>query len=188
MRVSTASTSGRSSRFLQRAPLLLLPVALLLFAACGSSGSKAATTNTNAPSSAGTVVMMTNSSKSGALLADAKGMTLYTLTNAGKPVACTGQCATVWPPLLLSSGTTSAKGAAGVSGLGVVSMNGGMQVTEHGDPVYRYSRDAAPGDTHGEGIHALGGVWHVSTTTATATAGTPTTTGTTAPAAGGGGY
>lgn len=170
----------------------MLPAALLLFAACGSSGSKAATTNTspstNMATSAGAVVMMTSNAKLGALLVDAKGMTLYTLTNAGKPVACTGQCATFWPPLLLPSGTTTAKGAAGVSSLGVVAMNGGMQVTGHGNPLYRFSHDKAAGDTNGEGINSFGGTWHVVKTTAAANVGTPTTTGTTVPAASGGGY
>lgn len=168
-------------------------MSLLVLAACGSSGSKAATTNTSAKpatstgTGTGAVVMMANSSKLGALLVDANGMTLYTLTTAGKPVACTGQCATFWPPLLLPSGTMTAKGAAGVSGLGVVSMNGGMQVTDRGDPLYRFSRDKARGDTNGEGINSFGGIWHIAKTTAAANVGAPTTTGTTVPAAGGGG-
>jgi predicted lipoprotein with Yx(FWY)xxD motif len=180
---------------------LFLPVALLVFAACGSSGSKASAPNTSpttptsaktptsAATSTGAVVRMTNSSKLGALLVDAKGMTLYALTNAGKPVECTGQCATFWPPLLVPSGTMTPKGGAGVTGLGLVAMNGGMQVTEHGDPLYSFSQDKAAGDTNGEGIKSFGGTWHVAKTTAAATAGTPTTTGMTVPAtSGGGGY
>ena len=191
MRVSTAATCSRSSRFTHRARFVALPVALLLLASCGSSGSKAASPNTStnttasAATSTGTVVTMSTSSKLGALLVDTKGMTLYTLTNAGKPVACSGQCATFWPPLLLPTGTTTANGAAGVSGLGVMAMNGGMQVTEQGAPLYRFSQDKAAGDTHGEGINSFGGIWHVAKTTAAANAGTPTTT---ALAAGGGGY
>jgi predicted lipoprotein with Yx(FWY)xxD motif len=128
---------------------------------------------------------MKANSKLGSLLVDAKGMTLYTLTNAGKPIACTSQCATFWPPLLLPSGTTTANGAAGVNGLGVTAMNGGEQVTEHGDPLYRFSKDKAPGDTNGEGISSFGGTWHAVKTTAAALADTPTTTGTTVPAGGG---
>ncbi|HTK17683.1 MAG TPA: hypothetical protein VL769_14915 [Acidimicrobiia bacterium] len=121
----------------------------------------------------------------GALLVDAKAMTLYTLTNAGKPVACTGKCATFWPPLLLPPGATAATGGAGVSGLGTVVMNGGMQVTEHGDPLYRFSQDKAAGDTNGEGINSFGGTWHVAKTSAAADANPPTTPATTAPAGGG---
>jgi len=186
--------------------LLVVPVALVGLAACGSSGSKAAapntspttttspSTTTSAGTSAGTVVMMSSSSKLGPLLVDAKDKTLYTLSNAGKPVACTGQCATFWPPLLVPSGTTTAKGGAGVTGLGLVPMNGGMQVTENGDPLYRFSLDKAAGQTNGEGIKSFGGTWHVAKTTSAAPAGTPTpastptTAGTTVPATSGGGY
>jgi predicted lipoprotein with Yx(FWY)xxD motif len=127
--------------------------------------------------------MAANNPKMGALLVDTNGMTLYTLTSAGRPVACTGQCATVWPPLLLTANATSAKG---VGGLGVVAMNGGMQVTEHGDPLYRYSGDKVAGDTNGEGINSFGGVWHVGHTTAAAGAGTANTT--TPPATSASGY
>jgi predicted lipoprotein with Yx(FWY)xxD motif len=173
---------------------LSLPLALVVFAACGSSGSKAAapntspTTTTSAGKATAPVVMMSSTSKLGPLLVDASGMTLYTLTNAGKPVACTGQCAGFWPPLLLPSGATAATGGAGVSGLGTVAINGGMQVTEHGDPLYRFSQDKAAGATNGEGINSFGGTWHVAKTTTAANAGTPTTLGTTVPTTSGGGY
>jgi predicted lipoprotein with Yx(FWY)xxD motif len=109
--------------------------------------------------------MMSSTSKLGAMLVDAKGMTLYTLTNAGKPVACAGQCATFWPPPLLPSDATTATGGAGVSGLGTVSMNGGIQVTERGDPLYRFSQDKAAGNTNGEGVKSFGGTWHIAKTT-----------------------
>lgn len=166
----------------------LVPVALFALAACGSSsyGGKSAATNpgTQPPSHTGAVVMSAHNAKLGALLVDDKGMTLYTLTNGGHPVACTGQCATFWPPLLLPANVNTAKGA---SGLGVNSMNGGMQVTEHGDPLYRYSGDNAAGDTNGEGINSFGGVWHVARTTAVATpAAAPNTTS--PPATSGSGY
>jgi hypothetical protein len=36
----------------------------------------------------------------------------------------------------------------------------GMQVLYNGHPLYRYSGDTAPGDTHGDGIE---GKWHVAT-------------------------
>jgi predicted lipoprotein with Yx(FWY)xxD motif len=131
--------------------------------------------------------MSAHNAQFGDLLVDANGMTLYTLTNNGHPVACTGQCATFWPPLLLPANVTTAKGARGISGLGVVSMNGGMQVTEHGAPLHRYSGDSAAGDTNGEGINSFGGIWHVARTAAAATtAAVPKTT--TPPMTSGNGY
>jgi predicted lipoprotein with Yx(FWY)xxD motif len=110
-------------------------------------------------------------------------MTLYTLTKDGKPVACTGQCPTIWPPLVLPAGQTSAVGT-GVANLAVADTNSGKQVAYKGDPLYRFSMDKAPGDTNGEGINAFGGIWHVvkigaSTSTTSPGAGVPATTPTT---------
>jgi predicted lipoprotein with Yx(FWY)xxD motif len=112
----------------------------------------------------------------GVVLVDATGDTLYTLTNAGKPVDCTDACTSVWPPLLLPAGA-SIPTAADLSALSTVAMNGGMQITARGDPLYRYSGDSAPGDTNGNGIASFGGIWHVAGTTASAA--TPTATPTT---------
>jgi predicted lipoprotein with Yx(FWY)xxD motif len=156
---------------MRRAPFVLVAVAAVALAACGSSGSTAATkpkatpapsssqTTTTAPGAAPVVEAATNA-KMGQLLVDADGKTLYTLTNSGKAVACSGQCLQFWPALLLPSGTTSATGGAGVTGLSTVSASGGTQVAANGLPLYRFSGDSAAGDANGEGISSFGGVWH----------------------------
>ena len=46
------------------------------------------------------MVTAKKSDKLGTILADKSGMTLYTLTNNGKAVACTGACLQAWPPLV----------------------------------------------------------------------------------------
>ena len=150
--------------------------ALIILAACGSSKTSvtpaaqpSAPTSTTAPTptakksrtSPAPVVMTGSTAKLGSVLVDGKGMTLYTLTNGGKQVLCTGQCASFWPPLLLPADTMTALGASGVIGLGTASAAGGLQVTENGARLYRFSIDKAPGDTNGEGISSFGGVWHV---------------------------
>jgi predicted lipoprotein with Yx(FWY)xxD motif len=142
--------------------------ALIALAACGSSKTSvtpsaqpsAPTSTTKNGASSTPVVMIASTAKLGSVLVDGKGMTLYTLTNGGKQVACTGQCATLWPPLLLPAGTMTAMGASGLTGLGTATAAGGLQVTENGAPLYRFSIDKAPGDTNGEGISSFGGVWH----------------------------
>lgn len=165
--------------------------ALVVLAACGSSSPKvtagaqpsvASTTTTVKPAPPTTMhvassapVVMTAMTKLGSLLVDSKGMTLYTLSNAGKPVACTGQCASFWPPLLLPAGTVSATGGSGVTGLGTTMATGGEQVTVNGAPVYRFSIDKKPGDTNGEGISSFGGTWHVVKAAGTTVATSPAT-------------
>ena len=96
----------------------------------------------------------------GTILVDGRGMTLYTLTNNGNAVACTGPCATVWPPLTAAPGTTPV--APGVSSIGTtVTPTGSQLVTHNGLPLYRFSGDTTPGSTNGEGVDTFGGEWHV---------------------------
>jgi predicted lipoprotein with Yx(FWY)xxD motif len=91
---------------------------------------------------------------------------------------CTGGCATVWPPLFLPKGTKTAVAGAGVKGLGTTKWsNGKLQVTFHGEPLYRYSLDTAPGQAKGQNV---GGTWFVVHPTGSS--------GTTKPKAPSGGY
>lgn len=180
----------RSSRT-RNGPIAAAAIAVIVLAACGSSGSKASTTTPtqgSSPTSVTTigtsrpVVATATNSKFGLVLVESKGLTLYTLTKNGQPVACSGPCARAWPPLLLTSGATTATGSADITGLGTVSANGGLQVTKDGAPLHRFAGDRAPGDANGDGITSFGGVWHVvkaaAATTAVTTAApsvTPTT-------------
>ena len=112
-----------------------LTIAAIALAACGSSTAKSASNptvpSTATPSTAApaakAIVMTSQNPKLGAVIVDAQGRTLYALTNGGKPVACTGMCTKVWPPLLLPTGVTTPTGTD-VTGLKVVAMNGGEQV------------------------------------------------------------
>ena len=135
----------RSARYVPRA-LVLVILTLGFVAAAGIPVSAAKTAPTV------TVVKVPGLGK---VLADANGMTLYTLTSNGAPVACTGTCAAVWPPLV-SSGTP--KGAKGVKHLGVDSTSG--QVTANGLPVYLFTKDTASGQANGQGINTFGGTWN----------------------------
>lgn len=151
--------------------------ALIVLAACGSSSRTAVepgaqpsvaneTTTTVDPAASATttmkpVVTAATTAKHGAVLVDGDGMTLYTLTNNGTPVTCTGQCAMAWPPLMVPAGTTTVDTTTGVTGLGTAPGDGGTQVTAGDLPLYRFTGDAAAGDTNGDGIANFGGVWHV---------------------------
>jgi predicted lipoprotein with Yx(FWY)xxD motif len=96
----------------------------------------------------------------GPVLASSRGLTLYYYSadkrHSGKS-ACTGTCATAWPPV-----AAPVKAPAGVrlpGKLGVITRPGGLrQVTLNGYPLYFYIGDKAAGQITGDGV---GGAWHV---------------------------
>lgn len=96
----------------------------------------------------------------GSVLASSRGLTLYYYSadkrHSGKS-ACTGTCATAWPPL-----AAPVKAPAGVrlpGKLGVITRPDGVkQVTLNGCPLYFYVGDKTAGQVAGNGV---GGAWHV---------------------------
>lgn len=182
-------------------PLLMLLVGALLLAACGSSGSSgssgsngygggsSATTNatpTTAPATSGAVVKTATATVKGTaqtILTNAQGMTLYYFTpDTATSSACTGGCASAWPPLKFQGSGKPSSATTLPGTLSAVSDGNGTQVEYNGHPLYTFSGDTAPGQTNGEGSL---GKWFVATTTLSAAgsgSGTPQTT----PAARGG--
>ena len=126
----------------------LRPVAALaagLFVIGGVSALGAAP----AGASGGAVVVKQAHTKVGTVLVTSKGLTLYHFTPDGTTkVTCTGSCSALWPPLLASGG----KKTTGLKGLGTIHGANGVQVTYHGEPLYAYSGDKAPGQVNGQGI------------------------------------
>ena len=82
----------------------------------------------------------------GAVLTDAKGMTLYTFArdDAGKS-NCYEKCAEYWPPLAAEAG------AEPVGEFMIVARDDGtLQWALGGQPLYLFAMDKQPGDTMGE--------------------------------------
>jgi predicted lipoprotein with Yx(FWY)xxD motif len=88
-------------------------------------------------------------------------MTLYVTSNdTANTSNCTGTCATNWPPLTVTSGTTPTAGMDVPGTLGTITRSdGSTQVTYNGMPLYYYKGDQKPGDTTGNGL--LSGAWSV---------------------------
>ncbi|MFN8050723.1 MAG: hypothetical protein U0Q22_04775 [Acidimicrobiales bacterium] len=117
-----------------------------------TAGSDAATT---APAGGGPTVKIADSPL-GRILVDGAGHTLYVfMPDTATTSACTGGCATAWPPL---PGPATGDGV-GADDLGTITRDdGSKQATFYGHPVYAYASDSAPGDTTGQGV---GGKWYV---------------------------
>jgi predicted lipoprotein with Yx(FWY)xxD motif len=145
--------------FLLGAAALLL--AALTVAACGGGGS-APSGSTGPPKTADgrSATVGVESSDLGAILDDGHGRTLYLFKeDSGTKSACTGTCASAWPPLRVSGeplvGTGATASKAGTS----PRSDGKPQVTYNGHPLYTYTGDQNPGDTNGQGLVVFGGGW-----------------------------
>jgi predicted lipoprotein with Yx(FWY)xxD motif len=131
----------------------------LIAVACGSSG------GTTSSSSAAIIktTPATVNGQSVTILTNAQDMTLYYFKpDTATTSACTGTCASNWPPLVFTSSGSPASANALPGTLSVVTVANGQQVEYNGHLLYRFSGDTAPGQTNGEGIK---GVWFVATTT-----------------------
>jgi predicted lipoprotein with Yx(FWY)xxD motif len=137
--------------------------AALLLGACGNSGYVPA--NQAAPVGPITAVptgpvppgLATGSTPLGTVVTS-EGFTLYRFDkDSAKPstATCVGGCATTWPPVL-GDGIPAVKGLP-PGKIGTVGRSDGtQQLTLDGWPLYRYSKDVAPGDANGDGV---GGTW-----------------------------
>jgi predicted lipoprotein with Yx(FWY)xxD motif len=115
--------------------------------------------------SASTVVIKTATAtvggKSETILTTSQGMTLYYFTaDTATKTACTGACATSWPPLLFAGAGKPAASTKLSGELEVYQNANGNQIIYNDHPLYTFSGDSAAGQTNGQGV---GGKWFVAT-------------------------
>jgi predicted lipoprotein with Yx(FWY)xxD motif len=90
------------------------------------------------------------------VLADAKGMTLYTFAKDMPGVSnCNDKCAVAWPPLMAPA-DAKAMGTFTV----VTRADGSKQWAYKGMALYTWIKDTKPGETSGDGV---GGAWKIAT-------------------------
>lgn len=146
--------------------------AALLLAACGSTTGTGAASPSPSPALIHTASLKVGD-KTLTVLKNAAGLTLYYFKpDTATKIACTGACASNWPPLLATSGTPTSNPAL-PGQLTVLNGPNGNQVLYNGHPLYAYSKDKEAGDVFGQGV---GGRWFVATpdlATAIAASSTP---------------
>jgi len=109
------------------------------------------------------VVSVGSAANVGQVLVDSNGMTLYYFEKdkkgSGKS-ACSGACASAWPPLT-TAGSAKAMSGAQASMLGTIKRSDGTtQVTYAGWPLYTFVEDKKPGEDSGTDSKAFGGTWY----------------------------
>ena len=108
-----------------------------------------------ASSAASAQMLKTTDTPKGKTFVDTKGMTLYTFDkDAGDKSVCNGPCAENWLPLM------AADGAKPIADMTIVVRDDGKKMWAYkGKPLYTFKKDAAPGETNGDGF--LNGAWHM---------------------------
>lgn len=139
--------------------LSLATIGLAVTAAC-SSDSGTGHSGTVPPATGKAVSAQPTSL--GTILVDGKGRTVYVFANDKTTAStCTGACAAEWPavpaPATLPASLPGVTGALGMT----TGLEASHQLTVSGHPVYTFSGDSAPGQTHGQGINLNGGIWTV---------------------------
>jgi predicted lipoprotein with Yx(FWY)xxD motif len=139
-----------------------IPLAALAVAGCGGGDDEA----TAAPvpprtASGGPATVGVANTSLGTILVDSKGRTVYLFKkDSGTTSACSGDCASAWPPVPASGEPTVGGGANG-SLVGTTARSDGKpQVTYNGHPLYLYQGDQKPGDTNGQGLTGFGAPWY----------------------------
>lgn len=141
-----------------------LAAAALVVAACGSSagGNSAPAGSGGSPAAShskatGGAVVKARTISGKQVLTNSAGMTLYWFVpDTSTKSACTGSCATFWPPV--KGPVTAGAGVTGMLGT-ITRSDGTLQATYNGHPLYTYVADSAPGQDKGNGINANGGLW-----------------------------
>lgn len=126
--------------------------------AYGSSGGASSL----AGASSNAVLVTTKHGKLGTILAAGpKKLTVY-LFEADKSTAsaCSGACASAWPPVTTASAVT-AGGSAIAADLGTITRSDGTkQVSYKGHPLYYFIKDKDNGDAYGQGLKTFGSAWY----------------------------
>ena len=157
------SPKGRRSRLVIALPALVLA---LVVAGCGQSTTPTATKTpkpTKAPTTSSITIKtatVTVSGKPETVLTNSAGRTLYYFTkDSPTNIVCSGSCAGIWPPLTTSASSVNAPSS--VSGTFTIYKGAnGPQVEYNGHPLFIYSLDTGPDQSHGEGVL---GEWFVAT-------------------------
>ena len=138
---------------------------------------------THAAQAKGTVVSTAKTSL-GRIIVKSNGHTLYLLgKDRNSKSACSGQCASFWPPLITSGKPRVTNGARAALIGTTRRTDGRLQVTYNHHPLYTFVKDTKAGQTNGEGVSAFGGIWD-----AVSPAGTKIVKPTAPSQSGGGGY
>jgi predicted lipoprotein with Yx(FWY)xxD motif len=178
----------RSNRITSLVRAAAVPLAALTFAGFGVSAAGASTAP-EAVAKAKPATVRVAKTDLGKVLVNSKGRTLYMfLADQGTTSACSGPCATNWPPLRASGTPKAGKGTQASLLATSPRSDGKAQVVYNGHPVYTFQGDKKSGDTTGQGVNAFGAQWFALSGTGNQVTAQPSTSGGSSSSSGTPGY
>lgn len=114
----------------------------------------------SADAGAAGAALTTADSSLGTIVVDGEGMTVYYYdqdTPGSGESACEGECAAAWPAVPAGGEDPQVDGVTAEVGT-ITGVDGELQLTLDGRPLYTYAGDAGPGDVAGQGVND---VWWV---------------------------
>jgi predicted lipoprotein with Yx(FWY)xxD motif len=128
--------------------------------ASAASGSAASGSAASGSAAATSTVIGTVTASGSKFLITGTGHAVYLWAKDGKnSSACTGACASAWPPVP-ATGKVTAAGGEVPSDLGTITRSdGSKQVTYDGHPLYFFAGDSGPGQANGQGSDSFGAKW-----------------------------
>jgi predicted lipoprotein with Yx(FWY)xxD motif len=203
----TASIRTRHAGTVRLGAALGACLGVALLAACSSAASSssapAASSATSTPAaaaggggSATALVITTKTSSAGSFLTNGSGRAIYMWEkDSMNSSACSGGCASAWPPVTSTGGLTAAGGVNKADLTTFTRSDGTKQVAYDGHPLYYFSGDPGPGQISGQGSDGFGAKWWLVDPAGTAITASVTVSSGAAPSApassksgGGGGY
>jgi predicted lipoprotein with Yx(FWY)xxD motif len=154
-------------------------LALVLAVAAMVASLGAAATRSSAASRTNATVSLRKTAL-GTILVNAKGRSLYLFAkDKHDKSACSGACATYWPPLIVHGKPTAGAGVKAAL-LGTTKRsNGSLQVTYNRHPLYTFALDKKAGQVSGQGSTAFGAHWWATSARGSAIEKMPAAAGTT---------
>jgi predicted lipoprotein with Yx(FWY)xxD motif len=155
---------------------------LVLAAMLGVTGFVATRAAAGGTGSQGNATLSLRQTDLGRILVSSKGRTLYLfMKDKNGKSACSGSCATYWPPLLRTGKLTVGPGVKRALVGTTKRTDGRLQVTYGKHPLYTFALDRSAGQTKGQGSSNFGAKWYAVSAQGRAIlkSPTPTTTDTT---------
>ena len=134
---------------------------VVLAAVLGATGLLAAGALAGGTASQANATLSLRQTGLGEILVSAKGRTLYLFMKDVKgKSACSGVCATYWPPLTKTGGVTVGSGVKRALVGTTKRADGRLQVTYNKHPLYTFALDKSAGQTKGQGSRNFGAKWY----------------------------